>query len=144
MEYLNNAQSIINYQSNTFRNRWIMLHILFLIVLFLVFLFYPLETHIDYIGYYKDNLIHINVAENFFQIETKEVEIQGEKYHYEIKEIKPALYEDGSTKIWEVTIHLDLKDEWKIENYTFRLSFLKEKNTLISRFIKKIKKGMRL
>ena len=141
---LETPQDILNYQPKTYRNHWIFWHLLFLIIIFFLFLFYPIETRLEYVGYYQEGTIHLTVSEDFFELETHELEIQGTKYRYEIKKVEPVLYEDGAANFWNITISIPLRDDWKIDNYTFHLSFLKERKTLFIRIKNKIKKGMRL
>ena len=110
MKSIESAEEILNYRPKGIRNVWFFIHLLFLIFLLIVFLRYPLETRLEYIGSYQNHLIQFMVDEEFFEVETKRLEIQNEKYDYEIETVEPVLYEDGIAKMWKVTIRLDLKE----------------------------------
>ncbi len=139
-----NPQTILNYRPSFHRSAWMMLHLVALLFFLILFSCYPIEKRIEYVGYYLEGSVHVVVEEEFFAIQEKELLLEEKKYTYQVQNIQPITYENGKAKYWEVTMKLDLPKAWKIDNYQFRLSFLRERKTILQKILQKIKKGMRL
>ena len=110
--------------------------VLFIVFLFLVF--YPIETRLEFVGYYEEGYILMTVDESFFEISSNVVKIGDDSYSYQVKEIKPIAYEEGKISLWQIQVEIDLKDVWRINNHQFRLSFFKEKKTAMKRILSMI------
>lgn len=136
--------TILNKTVPNYCRCWIILHIVCFLLLILIFSFYEIEKKLFFIGYYQNNQIRIVVDETFFERSAGEVLIQEKAYSYIITKIDIIAYEEGKASLWEVWISLELPDKWKIENNQLKLSFIKEKETVLKRIIKNIKKGMNL
>ncbi len=143
-ELLNHPNTILQYQPSIYRNLFFIVHLFVLIgFLFLAF-FYPIENRLEYKGYYEDDAIWMLVDEEFFQVSEPVLEMNEEEYSYEVQEIEPASYIDGEVSVWKVSLTMDVKEEWKVSNHQFRLSFLKTRETLFQRLQKFIQKGLRI
>ncbi len=138
------TNTILNKKIPNYFRWWILLHMICLLFLILLFSVYKIEKKLLFIGYYQNSQVRLIVDEAFFELSTDKVRIQENVYSYEINKIDIIAYEEGKASLWEVWISLNLPDSWKIDNNQFKLSFIKEKTTVLKQTIKNIKKGMNL
>lgn len=143
-ELLYHPNTILKKQSSSMGSILIGIHLVFLLFLLIFFSFYPLETRIEFVGYYEEGKILVMVDKSFFEISHPVVKIGEESYSYQVVEVKPAAYEEGEISLWQIQLRMDIKESWKVNNHQFRLSFLKEKKTVMKRILSAIKKGMNL
>ena len=123
---------------------WLILHFVLLFLLVLLASIYPIETKLEFIGYYQNNEVRTVVDNNFFLLSENKLIIQNTTYSYVVKKIEPIAYEEGNAVLWEVSITLDLPDNWKIDNHRFEISFVKSKTTILKQIVQKFRKETKI
>ncbi len=135
--------TILNKKVPSYFFIWFLIHIILFFLISTLSATYLIERRIEYVGYYQNDVIKMLVDENYFLLSKDKVKIQKEEYSYQVKKIEPIAYTEGKASLWEVSILLELPENWRIENNQITLSFLKDKKTLLERVMNKIKKGMK-
>ena len=140
-EWLNHPSTILNHRTSSTSSLILGIHMVVLFIVFLFLVFYPIETRLEFVGYYEEGYILMTVDDSFFEISSNVVKIGDDSYSYQVKEIKPIAYEEGKISLWQIQVEIDLKDVWRINNHQFRLSFFKEKKTAMKRILSMITRG---